>query len=468
MGNTGSLNASDQPVNARVLVIVQNLPVPLDRRVWLECQALKASGYDVAVICPKGPGDPDYHEIDGIRIHKYDPPPVAEGFSGFAVEFTYCWFATARRAIREWRGQPFDVIQACNPPDTYWALALPFKLLGARFVFDQHDLNPELFLSRFGEPTTLAGKAQLGGLRWLERMTYRTADHVISTNESYARIARERGQKTADQVTVVRSGPNTSTMRPVVSDVMPQFNGKHVLAYLGIMGPQDGVDLVLTAMDLIVHKHARTDVHVVLMGFGDCLEDLKKQATELNLDEFVTFTGRVTPPEIADYLSVAEVGLCPDPKNPLNDISTMNKTMEYMSYALPVVSFDLHETRYSAKDCAIYVESGDIEGFAQATIDLIDNPERRAELGVIARQRVSAELDWEPQSRAYISVFDRLFGVARQYSTTWPGVDRRKSDIGSGADAKGRRRINLRDSQAVRRFASERHDHAKVLEDLRD
>ena len=142
--------------------------------------------------------------------------------------------------------------------------------------------------------------------------------------------------------------------------------------------------------------------------------------------------------------------------------------MEYMSYALPVVSFDLHETRYSAQDCAIYVQSGDIEGFAQATIDLIDNPERRAELGVLARQRVSAELDWEPQSRAYISVFDRLFGVARQYSTTWPGVDRRKSDIGSGADAKGRRRINLRDSQAVRRFASERHDHAKVLEDLTD
>ena len=389
MNSGGDTSASDSRIHARVLVIVQNLPVPLDRRVWLECQALKAAGYDVAVICPKGPGDPSYHEIDGVRIHKYDPPPVAEGFSGFAVEFTYCWFATFRRAIREWRGQPFDVIQACNPPDTYWALALPFKLLGARFVFDQHDLNPELFLSRFGEPTSMAGKAQLGGLRWLERMTYRTADHVISTNESYARIARERGHKSMDEVTVVRSGPNTSTMRPVVSEVMHQFTGRHVLAYLGIMGPQDGVDLVLEAMDLIVHKYERTDVHAVLMGFGDCLDDLKRQCTELGLDPYVTFTGRVTPPEIADYLSAAEVGLCPDPKNPLNDISTMNKTMEYMSYALPVVSFDLHETRYSAQDAAVYVTPGDIDGFARATIELIDDPDRRAEIGrASCRERV--------------------------------------------------------------------------------
>ena len=188
----------------------------------------------------------------------------------------------------------------------------------------------------------------------------------------------------------------------------------------------------------------------------------------MKLDDFVTFTGRVTPPEIADYLSAAEVGLCPDPKNPLNDISTMNKTMEYMSYALPVVSFDLHETRYSAEDCAIYVEPGDIDAFARETIALMDDPDRRAELGVIARQRVAAELDWEPQSRAYISVFDRLFGVDRQYSTTWPSVDRRKRDVGSGADAQGRRRINLRDSRAVRQFAANRHDNAKVLEDLTD
>jgi len=468
MVSAGSDAAGDHVVNARVLVIVQNLPVPLDRRVWLECQALKAAGYDVAVICPKGPGDPDYHEIEGIRIHKYDPPPIAEGFTGFAVEFTYCWFATARRAIREWRGQPFDVIQACNPPDTYWALALPFKLLGARFVFDQHDLNPELFLSRFGEPTTLAGKAQLGGLRWLERMTYRTADHVISTNESYARIARERGRKSTQEVTVVRSGPNTATMRPVVSDVSAQFDGKHVVAYLGIMGPQDGVDLVLEAMDLIVHKYGREDIHAVLMGFGDCLEDLKKQATELELNDFVTFTGRVTPAEIADYLSAAEVGLGPDPKNPLNDISTMNKTMEYMSYALPVVTFDLHETRYSAMDCAVYVEPGDVDAFARETIALIDDPERRAKLGVIARQRVAAELDWEPQSRAYVSVFDRLFNVTRKYGTSWPSVDRRQRDVGSGSDTKGRRRVDLRDPGAVRRFASKRHDMERVLEDVTD
>ena len=204
------------------------------------------------------------------------------------------------------------------------------------------------------------------------------------------------------------------------------------------------------------------------MGFGDCLDDLKRQSTELELDEFVTFTGRVTPPEIADYLSAAEVGLCPDPKNPLNDISTMNKTMEYMSYALPVVSFDLHETRYSAQECAIFIQPGDIDGFARATIDLIDSPDRRAELGLMARERVSAELDWEPQSRAYISVFDRMFGVARKYSTTWPATDRRKRDEGPGLDPKGRRRINLRDRTALRTFAATRHDRALELEQLTD
>jgi glycosyltransferase involved in cell wall biosynthesis len=451
--------AGDDPsggTHARVLIIVQNLPVPLDRRVWLECQALKAAGYEVTVICPKGPGDPAYQEIAGIRIHKYTPPPAAEGFAGFAVEFTYCWFATARRAIREWQRQRFDVIQACNPPDTYWALALPFKFLGVKFVFDQHDLNPELYLSRFGEPTSLAGKAQLGALRWLERMTYRSADHVISTNESYARVARDRGGLTSEDVTVVRSGPNTATMRPVISDISSDYEGKHVLAYLGIMGPQDGVDIVLEVVDLIVHRYGRTDVHAVLMGFGDCLDDLKRQSTELGLDDFVTFTGRVTPPEIADYLSVAEIGMCPDPKNPLNDISTMNKTMEYMSYALPVVSFDLQETRYSAQECAVFVEPGDIDGFARATLELIDDPERRAELGFLARERVAAELDWEPQSRAYVSVFDHLFGVVREYTATWPYVDRRRRDVGSGFDAHGRRLIDLRDSSAIRRFAADR------------
>lgn len=393
-----------------VLVIVQNLPVPLDRRVWLECRALIAAGFDVSVICPKGPGDPSAETLDGVRIHKYRPAPQASGALGYLVEFVYSWLRTARLSLKVWRERPFQAIQACNPPDTYWALARLWRRRGVAFVFDQHDLNPELFLSRFGEPTSLMGRLQLGFLRWLERRTYATADHVISTNESYKRIAIERGGFDPADVTVVRSGPDTSTMRPIH---LPEDadRTRHTLAYLGIMGPQDGVETVLDVMDELVHRRGRTDVDAVLMGFGDCYEDLRRRSTELGLDDVVTFTGRVGPPDIARHLSAASVGLCPDLKTPLNDVSTMNKTMEYMAYALPTVSFDLVETRVSAGETCLFVESGDVGAFADAVERLLDDPELRVRLAREARDRVSTHLDWKPQSEAYVGVWEALLGT---------------------------------------------------------
>lgn len=390
-----------------ILIIVQNLPVPLDRRVWLECRALVAQGYDVSVICPKGPGDPRRQRIDGVQIYKYRPAPQAAGMLGYLWEFAYSWLRTALLSMRVWRDRPFDVIQACNPPDTYWALAAWWKRRrGVRFVFDQHDLNPELFLSRFGQPTTLLGRLQLAGLRWLERRTYATADRVISTNESYRRIAIERGRVDPDLVTVVRSGPDTSVMRPVRRDTPPAT--RHTLAYLGIMGPQDGVDGVLAVMDELVHRRGRTDVDAVLMGFGDCLEELKEQSRALGLDDVVTFTGRADARMIARRLSDATVGLCPDLKTPLNDVSTMNKTMEYMSYALPSVSFDLVETRVSAADTCLFVPSGDVMAFADAVERLLDDPELRVGMARRARERVASVLDWRPE--AYVGVFHDLLG----------------------------------------------------------
>ncbi|MFC7494569.1 MULTISPECIES: glycosyltransferase family 4 protein [unclassified Nocardioides] len=394
-----------------VLVIVQNLPVPLDRRVWLECQALTAAGYEVSVICPKGPGDPSRQTIDGVHIYKYRPAPQASGVLGYLVEFVYSWLRTALISRRVWRRRPFDVIQACNPPDTYWALARWWKRRGVAFVFDQHDLNPELFLSRFGEPDGLAGRVQLWGLRWLERRTYATADHVISTNESYKRIAIDRGGFAPDDVTVVRSGPDTTVMRPLHRAEGTAAPTRHTLAYLGIMGPQDGVDTVLHVMDELVHRRGRTDVQATLMGFGDCLRDLQQLARELELDDVVSFTGRVGPVEIAEHLSAASVGLCPDQKTPLNDVSTMNKTMEYMAYAVPSVSFDLVETRVSGGYSCLYVPSGDVQAFADAVEQLLDDPELRLELARRARRRVSLSLDWKPQSTAYVGVYDALLGV---------------------------------------------------------
>ena len=392
-----------------VLIIVQNLPVPLDRRVWLECLALTAAGYEVSVICPKGPGDPGYQELDGVHIYKYAPPKQADGFVGYAWEFAYCWVRTALRTVSVYRRRPFQVMQACNPPDIYWSLALLWRVLGVRFVFDHHDLNPEVYRSRFGEPTGLTGKSQLKALYWLERRTFRTARHVISTNQSYQRIAWQRGNVPPERTTVVRSGPDTSVMRPG-SPVPDLRNGrKHLVAYLGIMGPQDGVDGVLRVAEHVVRRHGRTDVQFALLGFGDCLADLRRQSTELGLDDFVEFTGRVGPDQIGRYLSTASAGVSPDPLSPLNDVSTMNKTMEYLAFGLPVVAYRLTETVVSGGSCAVYIEPGDEAGFADALVELLDDPDRMAELGVAGRQRAEQVLDWRPQAEAYVSVYDGLF-----------------------------------------------------------
>lgn len=406
----------------RVLVIVQNLPVPLDRRVWLECQALKAQGYEVSVICPKGPGDPARQTIDGISIYKYRPAPEAKGVLGFAVEFAYSWLRTAALSLRVWREHGFDVIQACNPPDTYWLLARFWRIRSVRFVFDQHDLNPELFLSRFGEPKSAGARLQYGFLRWLERQTYRAADHVISTNGSYKAVAIRRGKRAASSVTVVRSGPDTRVMRPIYAETAEGIGPGPILVYLGIMGPQDGVETVLTVMDELVHRRGRTDLRAVLMGFGDCLDDLRVQCTSLGLDSHVHFTGRVGLDVIATYLSAAAIGLGPDQNTPLNNVSTMNKTMEYMAYALPSVSFDLVETRVSGGDAAIYVPSGDFEGFADAIERLLDDPDAREKLGRAARERVATELDWQEQAKAYVGVFDEVLGrrVDEARRASWP------------------------------------------------
>jgi glycosyltransferase involved in cell wall biosynthesis len=242
-------------------------------------------------------------------------------------------------------------------------------------------------------------------------MTFRVADQVISTNGSYKRIAETRGRRGPHTVTVVRSGPDTKAMRPIYPPPDIRAGADALLVYLGIMGPQDGVEQVLFVMDELVHRRGRDGVHAVLMGFGDCLEELRARCAELRLDDHVTFTGRVGPKTIAQYLSAADIGLCPDLKTPLNELSTMNKTMEYMAYALPSVSFDLAETRVSAGETALYVPSGNIAAFADAVEGLLDHPQRRVALGKAARERVARELDWQSQARAYVGVYDKVFGV---------------------------------------------------------
>lgn len=430
-----------------VLIIVQNLPVPLDRRVWLECQALVAQGYRVSVICPKGPGDPGRQRLNGVTIYKYSPAPESRGLLGFMWEFAYSWIRTAVLSVRVWTAEPFDVMQACNPPDTFWLLARLWRIRGVAFVFDQHDLNPELFISRFGKPSGGLPSLEYSALKWLERQTYRAAQRIISTNESYKRVAVERGRRSPMDVTVVRSGPDTQRMRPIYP-THPRGQSEIQLVYLGIMGPQDGVDQVIRVMDELVHRRKLTHIRATLLGFGDCLNELRELSNELNLNDNVMFTGRVGIDEIAEHLSASDIGLCPDLKTPLNDVSTMNKTMEYMSYALPSVSFDLVETRVSGGDTVLYVPSGDIVQFADAVEKLASDPALRSELGRSARHRVATELDWRPQSKAYVSVFDDVTGWASETATPQAEVP--------SMDGLGRRYVDLNDEIEFDRYLIER------------
>lgn len=399
--------------SAHILIVVQNLPVPLDRRVWMECKALTAAGYRVSVICPQGDDDSRFERLDGVDIHRYPPPRAATGLASYAWEFAYCWLRTAALAMRIFRRDRFDVIQGCNPPDTYFALARLFRPFGVRYVFDHHDLCPELYECR--DPSRPPSRPVLAALRWLERATYRTADHVITTNETYRERAQSRTGKPDADFTVVRSGPDPSTMRRGTPVADLRGGRRHLCCYLGIMGHQDGVENVVRAAAAIKHDLGRTDVQFALLGFGDTLDHLRELTTELDLDDMVTFTGRVEAPAIGAYLSTASVGLCPDPKTSFNDASTMNKVLEYMAHELPVVSFDLAETQKSAAEAAHYVTwSGDPEvdarAFARAIVALLDDPRRRMAMGHHGRTRIVNGLGWPNQAVRYVRAYDRLLG----------------------------------------------------------
>jgi glycosyltransferase involved in cell wall biosynthesis len=395
--------------DTRILIIVQNLAVPFDRRVWLECQTLRCAGYQVTVICPRGEDSVPHRVLDGVEIYTYRPYAPGGRAAGFVAEYAYSFAATVRLALRARReGGPFDVVQACNPPDIFWPLARMLRMRdGTRFVFDHHDLCPELYESRFGHVGTLPYR----GLVLLERATFHTADRVMSTNESYAQVARVRGGKPAEHVTVVRTGPDPERLKQGESDASLRRGRRSLVAYLGVMGPQDGVDLALRAANVIVNEHGRRDISFTFMGGGDSYHDLVALRDELGLTDYVEMPGRVPDAFVNAVLSTADLGLCPDPLNPLNDVSTMNKTMEYMAFKLPVVAFDLRETRVSADEAAVYVEPNNVEHYARAIESLLDFPELRTAMGVYGRERVERELAWEHQQCSYLRVIDELVGV---------------------------------------------------------
>jgi glycosyltransferase involved in cell wall biosynthesis len=389
----------------RVLILVENLSVPFDRRVWQESLALRDAGYDVSVICPRGQTrDREPHaNVDGVDIYRY-PLRTARSGSDYAREYFAAVWHSLRIALRLGR---FDVVHACNPPDLLFLVAIPLKLRGAKFVFDQHDLVPELYLSRFRRGKNVVYR----GLVLFERWTYKLADAVIATNESYRDVALRRGRMPVNRVFVVRSAPALDRFCPTEPDPSLKQGKPHLLCYLGVMGPQDGVDYALRALARLRDDLARTDWHAAFVGSGDSYEQMVGLSERLNLGDLVTFTGRVSDDELLRYLSTADVGIAPDPLNPLNDVSTMNKILEYMAMSRPIVSFDLRESRVSAGEAALYAPPNDEAAMARLIGELLDDPAQRERRGRIGRERIANSLSWEHSRRELLKGYARTLAI---------------------------------------------------------
>lgn len=395
----------------RVLILDENLSVPFDRRVWNESRALTEAGYEVTVICPRGEGrdvEP-YVEIEGIRIHRFPGEQATDGVGGYLREYAIALRHMIPQAIRLGWKRPFDVVHACNPPDLLFLVALPLKLRGARFVFDAHDLVPELLEVRFkGRKPVLRAIVLL-----LERITFALADGVIATNETYRGIAQKRGKIPPDQLTVVRNGPDPSYMRRVDPDPELKRGKPYLLGFVGVMGFADGVDYGVRAMAHLRHDMGRTDFHATFIGAGDAFESCRQLAHDLELDDCVEFTGRLPDEDVRRYLSTADIALSTDPKNALNDISTMGKVLEYMAMGLPIVGFDLKEARVSAGDASLYARNNDEREFARLVAQLMDDSEQRSRMGEIGRRRIEERLGWEFSKRHLVDFYDQLTGTSR-------------------------------------------------------
>lgn len=390
----------------RALLVVENLPVPFNRRVWLEATTLARHGYEVSVICPKSSNATRAFEVlADVHIYRYSMPLEAgSGALGYLVEFSWCFMATAWLSLRVAAfGRGFDVLHACNPPDTFWLLGRFWRLFGVRYIFNHHDLAPEMFAAKFGRQAGFFYRALL----WLERQSMATARAVITTNESYKRVAIERDGKKPEDVFIVRSGPALHEL-PVFPRDKIYFGGKeHLLVYLGEICKQDGVEYMVRAVKLLNEEFGRKDVRCLFVGGGPHQPVVKAYAEEVGIMDFCEFTGRIGDEDLCRILSSATLGIDPDPKNEWSDKSTMNKVIEYMYFGLPVVAFDLHETRVSAGAAGAYAEANSERDMARIIAELLDDPERRARMGELGRQRVREALAWDYSVAPLLAAYDR-------------------------------------------------------------
>lgn len=382
----------EAPANNRILMLLENQTYPRDFRVRREATALTVAGYRVSVICPAGPGQPFRETLNGVHLYRYPQPPEAQGFIGYLWEYGFAMAATLALSLLVFFREGFDAVHAHNPPDTFVFIAAFYKLFGKRFVFDHHDLSPEMYEARFP-----GGGSRLvhGILVFLEKLTCRLADRVIATNESYKRIEMERARVPESRITVVRNGIELQDLPLVEMDHILQPKGKTIIGYIGVMGHQDGVDYLLRALGHLVRDLKRTDFSCVLVGGGDAFPYLKSLAEQLGISEQIVFTGMVHHSEISRLLGVADLCVAPEPSLPYNDRSTAVKLMEYMSLAKPIVAFDLTEHRFTAQGAAAYVKPNNELEFARTIAELMDDPARRKKMGQLGYQRMKTELAWQ-------------------------------------------------------------------------
>ncbi|MEH2167235.1 MAG: glycosyltransferase family 4 protein [Nostoc sp.] len=390
----------------KVLIIVENLPVPFDRRVWMEATTLQKAGYEVSVISPTGNGfEKDYEIIEQIHIYRHPLPPEESSVIGYLREYSWAINWQFRLAQRVWRERGFDVIHICNPPDLLFLVAAWFKLFhGISIIFDHHDLSPEMYEAKYRRRDIF-----YHGLRWAERLTYATADMVISTNESHREVALNRGHKKPEKIFVVRSAPDLSRFRRMPPNPNYRKGRNYLIGYMGVMGEPEGIDYLLRMVYYIVHKKNRSDIHFMLIGNGPMAEKLKDLSKELEVSEFVEFTGFKQGEELLERLSSCDVCVEPSPTSAYNENCTMNKILEYMAMGKAIVQFDLREGRRSAQEASLYAKPNDEVEFADKILELLDFPERREKLGAEGRRRMEEILEWQYQAPKLLDAYDKVW-----------------------------------------------------------
>jgi glycosyltransferase involved in cell wall biosynthesis len=396
-------------VNRKVLIIVENMPVPLDFRVWKEARSLRDAGYEVITLCPNGERcQKSYECLDGVHIYRHPTAKERDCPLGYVWEyavalfweFVYSWWIYLRRG--------FHVIQGCNPPDDIFLVALPFKLFGVKYIFDHHDVNPELYLSKYKKKDFLY-KVQ----RWLEKATFRCSDVVMSTNNSYREIAMNRGSIHKDDVFVVRNGVDPKRFKAVPPNPLLKNGKRYLVGYVGTMSTQEGLDILIDVA-VQLKNMGRRDLQFTCIGGGPGLASLRRLTAEKQVEDMMTFTGRIPDAELLDILSTADVCVNPDRPCPMNSISTMIKIMEYMALGKPIVQFEGLEGRFSAQDSSLYSDGVDhVTDFANKILWLLDHPEERARMGEFGRRRIEKELAWEYSVCNLLAAYERVFRKVR-------------------------------------------------------